>query len=77
MLTLGTNVINCDINGWALTIMSNTWDCSISGNNAVINPINSFDVKKIIEIPESEYPVKVAQNSLGEIKIYNEADLIV
>jgi hypothetical protein len=24
MLTLGTNVINCDINGWALTIMSNT-----------------------------------------------------
>lgn len=76
-LTLGNYVMDCDIDGWYLTIMSNTGGFSITGGNAVIMPINGFvDGRKSIEIPDHEYPVKVAQNSLGEIKIYNEADLI-
>jgi hypothetical protein len=76
ILTLGNYVIDCDVNGWSLTVAANTGGCDISGNNAIINSINGFDERKIIEIPDSEYTLKVAQNSLGEIKIYNEADLI-
>jgi hypothetical protein len=79
-------------NGFNIDISPDIFCCNLSINNSsnftlVSNAdLNSIDInnltlenttpKHTIVIPETRGPLKVAQNSRGEIKIYNEADLI-
>ena len=72
---VGTVVFNNHITGSVLTIDSGVLNCVLDTDLAVISPMQ-LPNKTIIEVPEHSYQVKIAQNSRGEIKIYNEADLI-
>ena len=72
---IGVSVVNNHITGSVLTIDSGVLNCIINTDLAIISPMQ-LSQKTVIEVPEHAYQVKIAQNSRGDIKIYNEADLI-
>ena len=68
------DVFYCKIEGWDIRLDSYIYDLHLSGDDVNVKSIKYNTT--LIEVPAHEMTLTVAQNSRGEIKIYNEADLI-
>ena len=68
------DMYNCVIQGWNINLDSYVYDLHLSGDDVNVKSIKYNTT--LIEVPAHEMTLTVAQNSRGEIKIYNEADLI-
>lgn len=64
----------CVLYGYNINLDYGVYYLTLSGFQVHVKSLESNE--SLIEIPDHSYTLTVAQNSRGEIKIYNEADLI-